>query len=60
MNDPFIFGPLRVALAIDDWAAADGAMVTRDDEVVPILDLTPHLIGLEIFVETELKAGPDG
>lgn len=53
MNDPFIFGPLRVALATDDWAAADGAMVTKDDEVVPMLDLTPHLIGVEIVVDVD-------
>lgn len=55
MNDPFIFGPLRVALAIDDWAAADGAMVTKDDEVVPMLDLTPHLIDVEFDIEFDIE-----
>lgn len=48
MNEPFIYSEPRVAIAIEDWAAADGAMLTEDDRVVPMLDLTPDIISVDI------------
>jgi hypothetical protein len=52
-SDPFIYGPARVAIEADDWAAADGAMVTADDQVVPMHDMTHHLISFEITFDDE-------
>jgi hypothetical protein len=40
----------RVLLETDDWSAADGAMLTPDDEVVPMIDLNATAFEIE-YVE---------
>lgn len=48
-DDPVIRGPIHIAISVDDWAKADGAMLTEDDEVVAMMDLnaTGVVINLE-------------
>lgn len=44
----FIFRDPKVYISTDDWAKADGATLTDDNEVVPIMDLTPDVVSVEV------------
>lgn len=52
---PFIFGPASVAVSTDDWSKADGAMMTDDGEVVPMVD-----IATATFVDVASEFSGDG
>lgn len=58
MNEPFLYSHAEISIETTDWHHADGAMLTADGEVVPMVDLKARLVEVGFTVRNDAEKRP--